>query len=228
MHFLLKWMFVWMNEWNCHNIGIHIFITLSIACLKKHYLSSFPKASISKPLYFTFLRDVIWTAQRKTRKERAKCSHLQWDLSTPLLTSLLPTYSTPFPSYSLFHLSLPWLSSVFLCPQCLPLFQESESDPSLLSRLISICKEGRLSSRLFFILWDSCSCFCLIMAPHIFWSVESSSSSWSPSSSSSLLLLSPDWELNGLPGRQLDGLRSCALSSFSEGPSLLHRRPGDR
>lgn len=60
------------------------------------------------------------------------------------------------------------------------------SDSSLLSRLISICSEGRLSSRLFFILWVRRSCFCLIMAPHILCSVESSSSSPRPSSSSSL------------------------------------------
>lgn len=51
------------------------------------------------------------------------------------------------------------------------------SESSLLSRLISICSDGRLSSRLFFILWLRRSCFCLIMAPHIFCSVESSSSS---------------------------------------------------
>lgn len=60
------------------------------------------------------------------------------------------------------------------------------SDSSLLSRLISICSEGRLSSRLFFILWVRRSCFCLIMAPHILCSVESSSSSPRLSSSSSL------------------------------------------
>lgn len=70
--------------------------------------------------------------------------------------------------------------------------QFQASDSSLLSRLISICSDGRLSSRLFFILWDIRSCFCLIMAPHILCSVESSSSSScfsSTSSSRSLRLL---------------------------------------
>lgn len=50
---------------------------------------------------------------------------------------------------------------------------DSVSEPELLSRLISIWSEGRLSRRLFF--WRDCS-FSLIKAPHARWSSESSSS----------------------------------------------------
>uniref|UniRef100_A0A3Q2QAP5 Nuclear cap-binding protein subunit 3 n=1 Tax=Fundulus heteroclitus TaxID=8078 RepID=A0A3Q2QAP5_FUNHE len=45
---------------------------------------------------------------------------------------------------------------------------DQASESSLLSRLISICSDGRLSRRLFFILWPRRSCFCLIMAPQTF------------------------------------------------------------
>lgn len=99
--------------------------------------------------------------------------------------------------------------------------QESLSEPLLLSRLISICSEGRLSRRLFFTLLDCCS-FCLIMAPHIFCNWESSSS-WSLSarseSASSLRLLPR--EDAPLPFR----LESLESRSFSEVPSRLHRPP---
>lgn len=107
------------------------------------------------------------------------------------------------------------------------------SDSSLLSRLISICSEGRLSNRLFFILWLRRSCFCLIMAPHIFCSVESSSSSAGASTSSSssfalssrLLLV----EEEKPEGWLLDLCSGCPLlqSPFPE-PNLLHRPPAGR
>lgn len=108
------------------------------------------------------------------------------------------------------------------------------SDSSLLSRLISICNEGRLSNRLFFILWLRRSCFCLIMAPHIFCSVESSSSSAGASTSSSspslarssrLLLVVEEKPEDWL----LDLCSGCPLlrSPFPE-PSLLHRPPAGR
>lgn len=115
---------------------------------------------------------------------------------------------------------------------CLRLHLQA-SDSSLLSRLISICNDGRLSNRLFFILWLRRSCFCLIMAPHIFCSVESSSSSAGArtSSFSSFTLSSrllrveeekpEDW--------LLDLCSWCPLlqSPFPE-PSLLHRPPAGR
>lgn len=47
------------------------------------------------------------------------------------------------------------------------------SDPELLSRLISICRDGKLSNRLFFC--RDCS-FSLMRAPQTRWSSESSSS----------------------------------------------------
>lgn len=78
------------------------------------------------------------------------------------------------------------------------------SESSLLSRLISICSDGRLSSRLFFILWLRRSCFCLIMAPHIFCSVESSSSTTSSSSSPSPRLLCVEEEEKRPDDRLLD------------------------
>ena len=118
-------------------------------------------------------------------------------------------------------------------------FQASES--SLLSRLISICSDGRLSSRLFFSLWVWRSCFFLIMAPHIFCSVESSSSSTSSSSSPStclllllLLLAAISFRLDEgeeeekRPADRLLDLRSCPALLSSPEPSLLHRPPADR
>lgn len=119
-------------------------------------------------------------------------------------TSLLsPCHSVP---KSPFPPSLPW-----------PLPQVSESEPLLLSWLISICNDGRLSRRLFFILCVCCS-FCLIMAPHTFWRAESSSSSTSspPFFTPTLEATDPDLRLGAFPSRG---------PSLWEGPSLLHRRP---
>ena len=116
-------------------------------------------------------------------------------------------------------------------------FQFQASESSLLSRLISICNDGRLSSRLFFSLWVWRSCFFLIMAPHIFCRVESSSSSTSSSSSPSaclllLLLLAISFRLDEgeaeekRPADRLLDLRSwCPALPSSLEPSLLHRPP---
>lgn len=97
--------------------------------------------------------------------------------------------------------------------------QESLSEQLLLSRLISICSEGKLSSRLFFILLDCCS-FCLIIAPHIFCSWESSSSLPStPSDSLSSRRLIP------LEEDAREEALSSSLSSLWDGPRRLHRPP---
>lgn len=97
--------------------------------------------------------------------------------------------------------------------------QESLSEPLLLSRLISICSEGRLSSRLFFILLDCCS-FCLIIAPHTFCSwVSSSSLPSSPSDSLSSRRLIPLEEV-----AREEALSSSPLSLW-DGPRRLHKPP---
>lgn len=98
--------------------------------------------------------------------------------------------------------------------------QESLSEPLLLSRLISICSEGRLSSRLFFILLDCCS-FCLIIAPHTFcsWVSSSSLSSSSPSDSTSSRRLIPLEEV-----AREEALSSSPLSLW-DGPRRLHKPP---
>lgn len=126
---------------------------------------------------------------------------------------------TPLPLLSFYqHVSLAYLFSAPSSPSV-----SQESDPLLLSWLTSICSEGRLSSRLLFILWVCC-CFCLIKAPHTFCSAESSSSSSSFSSSPSR---PPNLELaDPEPARRLEGFRSGTPPLWEEGPSLLHRRPG--
>lgn len=78
---------------------------------------------------------------------------------------------------------------------------DSESEPELLSRLISICREGKWSKRLFFCL--DCS-FSLMRAPQTLCSSESSSSGDAT-------------EFSGF-----SGVFSCV---FGADPNLVHKLP---
>lgn len=106
-------------------------------------------------------------------------------------------------------------------------FPPQLSDSSVESRLISICRDGRLSRRLFFMfLW--LDCFCLIMAPHTRCNCESSSCS-SPSdddvtSSSSVSCRRGLCRCVAVETEEKAARRTGAGSS-SGGPRRLHRPP---